>query len=225
MRKNAAAILAGGSGTRFGTEIPKQFVSVSGKTIIEYTIEAFEENSQIDEICVVVNEAYMDIMENIACKRSFSKLKAVLKGGAQRYNSSKAAIDHYKGRDINILIHDAARPNVSQDIITAAAKALDEYEAVCTAYAATDTIAIASEEGLTISEIPPRSLMYQVQTPQGFRLETIARAYELAMNDADLAATDDCGILLKYLPGIPVHIIEGSPLNIKITHIQDLKLL
>ena len=225
MRKNAAAILAGGSGKRFGAEIPKQFVSVSGKTIIEYTIEAFEKNPLIDEICVVVNEAYMDIMNETAVKRGFSKLKAVIKGGLQRYDSSKAAIDYYKGQDINILIHDAARPNVSQDIITAAVRALNEYEAVCTALAAADTIAIASEKGLTISEIPPRSLMYQVQTPQGFRLDTIKRAYEKAFEDPDFHATDDCGVVKKYLPDVKIHIIKGSPENIKITYMDDLKLL
>lgn len=223
--KTVAAILAGGKGSRFGGDIPKQFVKAGGKTIIEYTIQAFEDNELIDEICVVAGADYVDLAKEIINRAGFSKVKAVIAGGKERYDSSLNAIKLYEGQDVNILIHDAARPKVDQRIITRCALALYEYEAVCTAYPATDTIAVSDSEGEFIREIPKRSLMYQVQTPQGFRLETIRRAYEKAFMDPDFAATDDCGVVRKYLPEVDIKIITGSSENIKITRAEDLRLL
>ena len=223
--KTAAAILAGGSGRRFGGTVPKQFVKVSGRMIIEYTVDAFEENSLINEICVVVNPEYMDIMNAVVKKNGWKKLAAVLPGGKERSDSSLAAVNYYRGQDMNILIHDAARPKVSQRIISEAAAALESFPAVCTACPASDTIAVADSECETIAEIPPRRLMYHVQTPQGFRLDVIAGAYDAALKDPDFSATDDCGVVRKYLPEIPVKIIEGSPENIKITRADDIKCL
>ena len=223
--KTIAAILAGGKGTRFGAGLPKQFISAGEKRVIEYSIDAFEENALIDEICVVVNAEYMDIMKKIAEKNGWKKLAAILPGGKERYDSSLSAIGCYKGQDINILIHDAARPLVSQRMITQTVKALEEYSAVCCACSATDTIAVSDENGSEIRQIPRRQLMYQVQTPQGFRLRTIEEAYEKALKDPGFSATDDCGAVKKYLPDVRIKIIEGSPENIKITRPKDLEIL
>ena len=223
--KVAAAILAGGSGRRFGGDVPKQFRLLSGKAVIEYSVDAFEKNELIDEICVVAGADYIGLAQEILRRRGCKKPAAVICGGKERYDSSLAAINFFKGRASHILIHDAARPMVSERIITEAVRSLAEYDAVCTAVCAADTIAVADPDTETIKEIPPRRLMYQVQTPQGFRLETIAAAYEAAVRDPSFAATDDCGVVRRYLPDVPIKIVEGSTENLKITYPEDLKKL
>lgn len=108
-----AVILAGGSGTRVGGELPKQFIKVAGKKIIEHTIDAFEQNGNIDEIAVVCNPAFIVMMEQIAADRKWTKLRKILHGGKERYESSLAAINAYSDDDI-LMFHDAVRPLVSQ---------------------------------------------------------------------------------------------------------------
>ena len=223
--KTVAAILAGGSGKRFGGDTPKQFVKVYGRAIIEYTVDAFEENPLIDEICVVVNNAYINLMKEIAAENKWKKLAAILPGGRERCDSSLCAIGYYKGSDMNILIHDGARPMVNQRMITQTVQELAHFSAVCCACPATDTIAVSDDGNSEIRYIPPRHLMYQVQTPQGFSLKTIAQAYEKALKDPDFFATDDCGVVKAYLPDVQIKIVEGSPENIKITRQKDLEIL
>lgn len=219
----AAIVLAGGAGRRFGGDIPKQFLEVNGKTIIEYSVDAFEKNPLIDEICIVAGKDYLGLMEEIARRRQWRKVRKILPGGKERSDSSFAAVNSYRNEDMNLLIHDGARPAVSQRIINDAAGALSSFKAVCTAVPSTDTIAVSDGRGL-ISQIPKREIMYQVQTPQGFFSKTIAKAYDLAFEDPAFKATDDCGVVKKYLPGVEIKIIEGSRDNIKITRPLDLKI-
>ena len=119
-----------------------------------------------------------------------------------------------------MLLHDAARPLVDQRIIADCVASLEVYEAAGVAVPSSDTIVI-TENGVMRS-VPRRETLFRCQTPQCFRLSVIARAHELAAADPDFAPTDDCGVVLRYLPGVDVHIVPGSERNIKITYPQDL---
>jgi len=119
-----------------------------------------------------------------------------------------------------VLLHDAARPLVDQRIIADCVAALGVHEAAGVAVPASDTIVI-TDNGVMHS-MPRRETLWRCQTPQCFRLPVIARAHELAAADPDFAATDDCGVVLRYLPDVEVHIVPGSERNLKITYPQDL---
>jgi 2-C-methyl-D-erythritol 4-phosphate cytidylyltransferase len=220
MSKNIAVILAGGSGERFGSDIPKQFINLAGKEIIVYTLEVFEKHSKIDEICVVINSSYTDKINKIIDDYGFKKITKIISGGKERYESSYNAIKEYaKQKDINLIFHDAVRPFLSTAIINRTIDALDNYNAVDVAIASSDTIIEVEDE--VICNIPKRSLLRRGQTPQAFKLETIKKAYENGIKSG-LEVTDDCGVVLKYLPDEPICVVEGEERNIKITHKEDL---
>src|ERR1700722_3934025 len=122
--------------------------------------------------------------------------------------------------DCGVLLHDAARPLVDQRIIAECVAALGEHEAAGVAVPASDTIVI-TDNGV-MHTMPRRETLWRCQTPQCFRLPVIARAHELAAADPDFAPTDDCGVVLRYLPGVDVHIVPGSERNLKVTYPQDL---
>jgi len=220
--KNIAIILAGGIGSRFGLEIPKQFAKLAGKSIIEHTIETFQNHTLIDEVCIVIHPEWIWKIEDIVNINNFTKVKKVLAGGAERKDSSLSAINAYalQSRELNLLFHDAVRPFVDNRIIDNCIENLKHYNAIDVAISATDTI--IEVEDKIISHIPKRSSMMQGQTPQCFKLSTIQKAYQIASNDKDFKPTDDCGIVKKYLPNEEIFVVEGSLKNIKITHAQDI---
>ncbi len=224
--KVVAVLLAGGSGSRMGGEKPKQFLVVKGRTILEWSIEAFSQHEGVDEVCIVSRADYVDDVKGIVQKGNYTKVRHVLAGGKERYDSSLAAIRAYSDEteEVRLLLHDAVRPLVTQRIITDCIEALNRYEAVDVAIPTTDTIIQVDEEGV-ICQTPPRPTLRNVQTPQGFRLPTIRRAYELALQDPAFQTTDDCGVVFRYLPDVPIKVIEGDTRNIKVTYPQDLLLM
>lgn len=219
-----AVILAGGSGTRLGSNIPKQFLEINGRKVIEYTIDAFELNDLIDEIAIVVREDFIDDVRAIVAKNRYSKVKKLLKGGAERYHSSLAAIAAYPEDDVKLLFHDAVRPMVSQRIINDCVTALELYDAVDVGIKTSDTI-IQVDDGNCIRAVPQRSRLRNGQTPQGFRRGVICKAYELALKDPSFTTTDDCGTVLRYLPEVPIYVVEGESSNMKVTYKEDVELL
>lgn len=220
--KNIAIILAGGSGSRFGADMPKQFLQVAGKMIIEHTIDAFERHPMIDEIAIVSRADYMEEMREMVKKDGYVKVTHVLQGGKERYHSSLAAIEAFTDDDDNLLIHDGVRPLVSERIISDCVDALAEYEAVDVAVPTTDTIIELNEDG-SIARIPQRRLLRNAQTPQCFRRRVIAEAFRLALQDPDFFPTDDCSIVLKYMPEVAIKVVDGEPSNIKVTYKSDLE--
>jgi len=221
--KNVAVILAGGVGSRFGLEIPKQFAKLTGKSIIEHTIDVFQQHSLIDEICIVIHPEWRWKIEELINVNNFSKVKKVLSGGQERKDSSLSAIEAYsleENMKINLLFHDAVRPFVDMRIIEKCVEGLQHYNAIDVAIPATDTI--IEVENKIILNIPERSKIMLGQTPQCFKLETIKKAYELANKDKEFKPTDDCGVVKKYLPDEEIYVVEGSIQNIKITHAQDI---
>lgn len=220
---NVAVLLAGGSGRRMGGPEPKQFLEVAGKTILEHSIAAFSQHCGIDEIIIVSHADYLERVAHIA--EPYAKVKHIVPGGKERYDSSLAAINLYKKESnreqICLLIHDAVRCLVSQRIIGDCVEALKTHNAVDVAIACTDTI-IEVDDQNQIVHITPRSSLRNVQTPQGFHLETIAKAYEIGLKDPNFITTDDCGVVHRYLPEIRIQVVEGESSNMKITYPEDL---
>ncbi len=238
MMRNIAVILAGGTGSRMGLSVPKQFAELEGRTVIEYSIETFCSHPSIDEVAVVIHPDWRGRMEEIAAGGRWKKLKKIVDGGSERYMSSLNAIMAYidEPDDTNLLLHDAARPFVSAEIIDRVIAALQQHEAVGVAVPSTDTVwevhpDVNSEFGIRNSEcmiprfvarIPERKLMWRAQTPQAFRLPLIRDAYQRALQDPQFQATDDCGVVRKYMSGIKIAVVEGEETNRKITFVEDL---
>ena len=223
--KNVSIILAGGSGRRTGNDIPKQFLQVAGKTILEHTTEKFDTHPAIDEITIVVPEKELEHAQELFPKEKLHKKLNLIIGGKERYHSTLSALDFYRNETCNLLIHDAARPLVTHRIISDVIEALQKYHAVNVAIPATDTIIETNSTQEVIERIPMRDFLYMVQTPQGFYNKTLARAYEKALQDPDFKTTDDCSVVKNYLPEEAIGIIQGDTKNLKITHAEDIALL
>lgn len=236
--KNIAVILAGGTGSRVGGPVPKQFLTLAGRTVIEHSIETFNNHPAIDEVAVVVHPDWRGRMEEIAAAGRWGKLKKIVDGGSERYMSSLNAIMAYidEPDETNLLLHDAARPMVSTEIIDRVVKALGSHEAVGVAVPSTDTVwevhpdmneelGMKNEEFMMprfVARIPERKLMWRAQTPQAFRLPLIRDAYQRALQDPRFQATDDCGVVRKYMPGTKIMVVEGEERNRKITYRGDI---
>ena len=218
--KNIAVILAGGVGARTGLSIPKQFLKVAGKTIIEHTISTFNTHSLIDEIWLVVNAVYIPLMEEICLRNNWKKVCKILNGGVERSDSSLAAINACEYSECNLIFHDSVRPLVSKRIISDVIEQLNVYDAVDVAISVADTIIECKDH--FISNIPNREILQRGQTPQGFRLSVIKKAYELAQDDSSFKVTDDCGVVKRYLPELPIFVIKGEEKNMKVTRKEDL---
>lgn len=217
-----AVILGAGSGSRMGGVMPKQFWPIEGKTILEHTAEAFIRHPGISEVALVVPKAHVLWVKNLFFAEP--KVRKIIIGGANRSQSSWAAVQAFSNQPQAWLIfHDAARPLVSSESISAAIDAAAEYEAATSAIASSDTILISSENGNEVAQIPNRSLMWRCQTPQAFRQEILARAYEIGMEDPEFRASDDCGVIKQYLPHVKIGIFMGSEENIKLTYARDME--
>ena len=219
--KNIAIVLAGGSGRRMGNALPKQFLKVNERMIIEHTIDAFERSVRIDEIAVVTHPDYVEEMKGIIAANAWKKVGRVLLGGKERTDSTLSALRAYTEGDDRLLIHDGVRPLVSQEIIENVCDALMICDAVNVVIPAVDTI-IEVKDGAMVAA-PKRENLRQVQTPQGFKRAVLAQAFDRALEDPAFVATDDCGVVFKYAPDTTIKIVDGDTTNIKITYKEDLE--
>jgi len=218
--KTYAIILAAGSSKRFGEDFPKQFLKIQNKTILEYSIDAFENNENITDIIVITNPDYMNLTKEIINDK-YTKIRAIKNGGKTRQESSYIAILDIQDKEANILIHDGARPFVSQEIISNCINELKRFDAVAVAIPSNDTI-IKIDRNNFITEIPNREDLRRIQTPQCFKLNIIKQAHKLAQNDKSFMVTDDCGLVMHYNLA-KIKIITGDEKNLKITYKTDLK--
>ncbi|GAA2294794.1 IspD/TarI family cytidylyltransferase [Glycomyces scopariae] len=220
-----AAVLAGGTGARMGAAVPKQFLEVAGKPVLRHTLEAFEASPAVDRIVLVMAEGHHETARVIAKAANVTKLSAVIAGGATRAASSVAAIrwtrsQPWSGPDTRLLLHDAARMLVTGEIIAAVAGELAVNKAVTAAIPSSDTVVEVADGRITA--VPDRSRLARVQTPQGFHLGLIAAAHEAAAADPGFTPTDDCSVVLRYRPDVPVRTVAGSERNLKVTEPADL---
>jgi len=222
MRKNLAIILAGGEGIRLNKKTPKQFLKIADKSIIEYTIERFEFHALIDHVYIVTNPEYYDQTLKIVNMRDYKKVKKVLKAGKTRQESSRIGVFSAENNYENVLIHDAVRPFISNEIIENVLKELETYSAVNVAIPSNDTIIEINEKNL-IKKIPDRKFLRRVQTPQAFKLSLIQRAHKLAIENNIKDATDDCFLVIKFKLS-EVFVVNGSEFNIKITYPMDINI-
>ena len=220
--KYYALILASGTGSRTGLNIPKQFYKINNKTILEYSINAFESHNSINEIIVVSNPDFIDLTKKIISENHYSKVTKIVSGGLTRQESSAIGINEIDEVDSKVLIHDAVRPFVSQEIIDRCINALNNYNAVNVAIESSDTI-IEIDTNNIIKKVPERKTLRRCQTPQCFSTELIRKAHKLAENDKNNIATDDCGLILRYNLS-DIFVVKGSENNIKITYPSDLKI-
>jgi len=222
--QTVAVVLAGGSGARFGSAGPKQLRDLAGRTLIEHSIRAFDRAPAIDSVLVVASAGTKDQVRKYLA--AYAKVVDVIVGGSTRTDSTRRALGWLGTRlpgDAKVLFHDAARPLVDQPTIARCIAALDHVDAAGVVVPTADTI-VEVADGV-MQRVLPRETLARCQTPQGFRLSVIAAAYQLA--DADPAfsaapATDDCGVVLRYLPGVPIAAVPGSERNIKVTYAADL---
>jgi len=230
-----AVVLGGGVGQRLGAGMPKQLLTLGGKTLVERCVAAFDQAPGIDEILVVMARGYTGQVKAMLTDAGYRKVTAVIEGGETRPDSTRVALAAIAASapppttstatasapgGCGVLLHDAARPLVDQRIIADCVAALRVHDAAGVAVPASDTMVI-TENGVMHS-MPRRETLQRCQTPQCFRLSVITRAHELAAADPGFAPTDDCGVVLRYLPDVDVHIVPGSERNIKITYAQDL---
>lgn len=226
--RNIAVILAGGIGSRVGGETPKQLLPLAdGRSILEHSIDAFEASPSIDEIAVVMHPDHISSLQKLCQSNRWQKLTKIIPGGAERwessYNAIKACTESANlDEPLSLLLHDAARPFVSQRIIADVCQALETHEAVTVAVPVTDTIyEVWSNE---VQEVKNRRDFMRAQTPQAFHLHLIAEAFEDAIQKGYITAvTDDVAVLKAFNPSIPVFIVPGEESNKKITYPEDIK--
>ncbi|MDR0592413.1 MAG: bifunctional cytidylyltransferase/SDR family oxidoreductase [Bifidobacteriaceae bacterium] len=214
------AVLAGGVGARLGLSVPKQMVKVAGKTILEHTVAAFDAHPLVDEVIVMVTPGWTERVATLLGNR-FAKLSLILEGGVTRNETTRRVLEAVEADEAKVLLHDAVRPLVDARIIADCVRALDSHEAVDVAIPSSDTVVMVDDDEV-ITRIPDRSRLRRGQTPQAFKLSTLRAAYAKAIEDPYFHATDDCGVVVRYLPEVGVKCVLGSESNIKVTHPVDL---
>ena len=193
---------------------------------MEHSVQTFHNHPGIGQVVIVTATEFIDRVQSLVKANNWTKVISVLPGGKERFDSSLAAVRHYADKPETVMLfHDAARPLVSAEIITDTLKAMETYDAVDVAIPAVDTIVQCDKDGTHMESIRDRSLLWQMQTPQGFRQKKIAQAYGIALKDPQFTATDDCGTVLRYLPDVKVGIVRGNERNVKLTYADDLALL
>ena len=214
-----AVVPAGGTGTRMGGTVPKQFLELNGKPILYYTLKTLQDCGIISELILVVPEKEYDN----ACTDWLGKPEIVTKvvvGGEKRQDSVYNGFCELSPQTEIVLVHDGVRPFLSHQMIQESVDAAREYGAAITAIPVNDTIKRVDDSGL-VSKTVDREGLWRVQTPQVFRYELLEEAFKKA-NSEKFYGTDE-GTLIEHL-GKPVKVVEGSEQNIKITRPEDLRL-
>ncbi|HEX2641298.1 MAG TPA: 2-C-methyl-D-erythritol 4-phosphate cytidylyltransferase [Pyrinomonadaceae bacterium] len=215
---NTAIIVAAGTGSRFNSEIPKQFLDISGRPVIIHTLERFQSCEAVDEIVVVMSPERSEKFLEENLRDRFSKLKQIVDGGNTRAKSVRNGLAAVCATSRVVAVHDGARPLVSTDEIRLTIERAAEVGAACLVAPVLDTM--KHVEGGFITGTVDRDRLRRALTPQAFRHEILTEAFR----DADLSetVTDECYLVEKLR--VPIAVVEGSPRNIKITHPRDFAL-
>lgn len=221
---NTAIILAGGVGSRIGVEVPKQFLEVDGEPILAYTIQAFQDHDDIDRIVVVCISGWEDKVRDIKERYGLSKICCIKPGGKNSMESISNGIfgiESVSSPDDIVIIHDSVRPLINGEIISDCIAVCKEHGNGCAAIPIQETIVRTDDHISGIADID-RSGVMRVQTPQAYRYGQVNKlyrdAYAMGINDSIYTNT-----LMMQL-GHPIYFSKGSPINIKITVIDDINL-
>lgn len=221
----SAVVLAAGQGRRMQARVQKQFLTVNGYPVLYYCLKAFQE-SFVDDIVLVTGEADIPYCKKeIVEHYGFSKVQKVIPGGKERFHSVYEGLKACENADY-VLIHDGARPMVTEEIMERTIKAARQFQGAAAAMPVKDTIKVADDQGF-VSATPNRSSLWMMQTPQTFSRPVILEAYEKLIEqekDGHAVAVTDDAMVLEYISGGKVKLVEGSYENIKITTPSDLKI-
>lgn len=227
-KRCTAIVLAAGSGRRMGSDIPKQFLELGGKPLICHSLQAIERSGVIDDCILVTGKEDISYAESeIVRKFGLHKVKAVIAGGNERYESVFRGLEALESREGYVFIHDGARPFLTEEILLGTYEAVKEYGACVAAMPVKDTVKLADEDGFAV-QTPNRSLVWAVQTPQAFDAKLICRAYELLFERLDelreegIFVTDDA-MVAEAMLGTRVKLVKASYKNIKITTPEDMR--
>ncbi|WP_207423693.1 2-C-methyl-D-erythritol 4-phosphate cytidylyltransferase [Desertivirga brevis] len=211
---NYAIIVAGGSGSRMNSEIPKQFIPVNGLPILMHSIKAFYSSSKKAKIILVLNNLYHLYWRNLCEEYNFTIPHEIKSGGAQRFDSVKNALDTIPDSGL-VAVHDAVRPIITEELITRCFNTAEELGTAIPVVPSRDSLRI--KKGL-ITEAIDRDTILIVQTPQVFKSEILKAAYQKPYQPE---FTDDASVVEKL--GVQVHTVEGDFKNLKITYPEDLE--
>ena len=216
-KKCTAIVLSAGQGKRMGSAIQKQYIELSGKPIIFYTLDAFQKSAIIDDIVLVVGEG----QENY----QLTKVRSIIPGGKERYDSVWAGLrglHALKEQPEYVFIHDGARMFVDEQILTRGYENVEKFGACVAGMPSKDTVKLVDEDQFAVNT-PPRKLIWAVQTPQIFKADLIENAYAKLMEEVPDNITDDA-MVVEQMMKVPVKLYEGSYENIKITTPEDLEI-
>lgn len=229
-KRTVAIVLAAGLGKRMGGNTPKQYLLLDEKPILYYALKAFE-NSCVDSIILVVGKKDIQYCsEEIVKKYQFKKVCSIIEGGKERYNSVYNGLRAIKDTNY-VLIHDGARPFISEDIINNTIKEVQIHKACIVGVPSKDTIKLVNDQQV-VTDTPNRDMVWSIQTPQAFSYELLLEAYNKLMEkmdtslkgqeDINLPNITDDAMVVEYIMNYPVKLVMGSYSNIKITTPEDL---
>ena len=219
-KKHVAIVLAAGKGSRMGSDIPKQFLEIAGKPVLYYSLYTME-TSFLDEIVLVTGEDQVSYCkQEIVEKYNFKKVKRVIAGGKERYDSVYAGIRAVQNADY-IYIQDGARPFLTEEILRRAKENVEQFDACAAGMPSKDTVKIADSRGF-VSSTPLRKNVWTIQTPQVFSAALIRKAYDCLYQKGDFENITDDAMVVETMTGKSVKLFEGSYQNIKITTPEDL---
>lgn len=217
-----ALIVAGGTGTRFGADRPKQYLPLGDREVLCYSYGAFCDCEQISGVVIVAQNMWHDHVRALCRAHGDQKLLAIAAAGDDRRASVRNGLKVFEDLGLAkgsvVLVHDAARPFLTNDVILENIAVTKEHGACCTVVPCTDT-PIVSTDGATIEQMPPRSTVYLSQTPQSFSMELLIEAHDSVPADAP-DVTDDCSLVRRI--GHAVRLVTGTQNLFKITRAQDL---
>jgi 2-C-methyl-D-erythritol 4-phosphate cytidylyltransferase len=213
-----ALVVAAGSGTRLGADVPKAFAGLAGRPLLAHAVELFEEHPAVDRMVLVVPEGWEEPASLLADQLVAGKVAAAVAGGPSRGESVALGLAEVPGDAAIVLVHDAARPLASAELVDRVLAGLSEAEGSIPAVPVADTVKRVAD-GL-VAETLDRSALVAVQTPQGFRADVLRRAYD--RHATEVAAATDCASLVESAGGA-VAVVPGDPRNLKVTDPQDLE--
>lgn len=221
---NIALIIAGGRGMRMGQEIPKQFLTVADKPVIAYTLEAFQKHPDVDVIAVVCVEGWDSILAAYARQYGITKLKHIIPGGENGQGSIRNGVfeleKHYSPDDL-VLVHDAIRPMVSQDIISGCIATAREHGSAIVTIPCQEAM-LETEDQVSTCSSYPREKLKRTQTPQGFALGRLADAHRRALERGITNSVASCTMMVEL--GETIYFCAGSEKNIKLTTPDDMEI-
>jgi 2-C-methyl-D-erythritol 4-phosphate cytidylyltransferase len=213
-------VAAGGRGRRLGGRLPKQFLRLGTKTVLEVTLGQFQRHRLVGEIVVVVPESGRRRTERLVRRGRFSKVSSVVAGGKERQDSVREGLAAFRHPPRVVLVHDAVRPFIEGRIITEVVRGAITYRAAVVGTPVTDTVKLEGKRGFYTQTLS-REHLWAVQTPQGFSFHLIVEAHRAA-RQAGFRGTDEASLVERL--GVPVRIIAGNDRNMKITTRGDLEI-